>query len=144
LDTLSRTLIGIILLLLIWIGCSPRSPLFIQDKPDERLAGIEPTEWKLNDRWTIGFWLAMFGIAPALTLFGIRCFGRCFSLEERRIDLAYRTYTVLAERDGWTPYPKLLSQRRAVELLYHLGLIHVSMRFGKLEIRRGQERRSTG
>jgi hypothetical protein len=136
-DTLSRTLVGTILLFLVWIGCSPRSPLFIQDKPDERFAGIEPMVWKLNDRWTVGFWLAMLGIAPALTLFGIRCFGRCFSLEERRIDLACRTYAVLVERDGWTVYPKLLSQRRAVELLYHLGLIQVSRRFGNLEIHVG-------
>jgi len=134
-DVLSRGLTAIVLLLVIRIGCSSRSPLFIWIKPDADFAEVELTEWRLNDQWGPEFWLALLGIAPALTFFGIDWTCRCFSLEKSRIDLACRTHAYLARQDNWVPYPKLLSQRRAVVLLYHLKLINVSKRFGNLEIR---------
>ena len=133
-EAFARTLTAIILLLLVGIGCSSRLPLFVWEGPDDGFTGIELPQWRLNDQWSMEFWLALLGIAPALTFWGLCVMCRCFSFEKRRIDLACRAYDLLASRTDWAPYPKLLSQRRAVELLYHLKLIRVSKRFGNREI----------
>ena len=134
-QVLSGMLTVIVLVLIAWIGGSPRSPIFIWDKPDTDVVGVELPEGKLNNHWGVEFWVALVGIAPALTLGGIYMMRRCFSFEKSRIDIACRTHGYLARQDDWVPYPKLFSQRRAVQLLYHLKLIYVSKRFGNLEIR---------
>ena len=134
-QVLSRMLTVTALLLIAWIGCSSRLPLFVWKNPDADFTGVGLPEWRLNDQWGPGFWLALLGIAPALTLLGILVISQCFSLNKRRVSLACRTLAALVRQDDWVPYPRLLSQRRAVELLYHLKLIHVSKRFGNWEIR---------
>jgi len=134
-DAISRGLSVFILLLFTWLGVSRRSPLFVLKNSDPYVSGIELPEWKFNDQGGTWFWLALPGLAPALTLFGLRILMRCFSVKRSRINLASRTCVYLKHLDEWVAFPKLLSQRQAVILLYHLNLIHISHRFGKLEIR---------
>lgn len=117
------------------IGISSFPTLFVLESSDDRFAGIELPKWRWNDQWGTDHCWALLGIAPALTLLGIRVIQRCFSFDRSRINLACRTYAYLDRWDDWAPYPKLFSQRRAVQLLYHMKLIRVSHRFGKLEIR---------
>jgi len=134
-DVIVRGLSVFVLLVVTWLGVSRRSPLFVAEDFDPYVTGIDLPEWKLNVQGGTEFWCALPGLAPALTLFGLRIFGRCFSVKRSRINLACRTYAYLKHLDDWVAYPKLLSQRQAVILLYHMDLIHISHRFGKLEIR---------
>ena len=134
-DILSRGLTVVILLGLVYLGCSGWSPLFVREISDPRFSEAELPHWTLSAHWGGEFLLAIPCIAPALTLLGLRILGRCFSWNRSRIHLACRTYVYLKQWNDWAPYPKLRSQRQAVALLYHLDLVRLSYRFGKLEIR---------
>ena len=134
-DVISQGLNLFVLLLVTWFGMSGKLPLFVLKDSDPHFSKIDLPEWMLNDQGGTEFWFALPGLAPALTLFGLRILGRCFSWRRSRINLACRTYASLQRLDNWIAYPKLLSQRQAVNLLYHLNLIHISCRFGNMEIR---------
>ena len=134
-DVISQGLSVFVFLVVTWLGVSRRSTLFVAEDFDPYVTGIDLPEWKLNVQGGTEFWFALPGLAPALTLFGFRILGRCFSWKRNRMNLACRTYAYLKHVDDWVAYPKLLSQRQAVILLYHLNLIYISHRFGKLEIR---------
>lgn len=142
-DWVSWGLVSIFCVFLGWIGFSGRSTLFIPDQPDYRFDEIEFPKWRLNDHLGTAFFLAIPGLAPALTGFAVHCFLRCFSMDRQRIELACLAYSHLLERDGWRSYPRLESQRQAVILLYHLKLVRISHRFGKLQFRIRRERSHT-
>jgi hypothetical protein len=84
--------------------------------------------------WTTLLWTTLC-IAPILTVWGITIFRQCFSYDSKRIGLACTLYVYLKDCGDWVPYPKFESQRQAVILLYHLGLVRISCRFGTLQIK---------
>jgi hypothetical protein len=92
----------------------------------------------VNSGWST-FPLMIFCAAPLLTCWGISIFCQCFSYNRSRILLAWTLYNYLNnlnDLNNWVPYPKFESQRQAIFLLYRLGLVRVSYRFGVLQVKR--------
>lgn len=74
-------------------------------------------------------------IAPILTCWGLVILKGVLPMDRNGLRQACAMYRHLAEWGDWKPYPRLESQRQAVILLFHLGLVRISRRFGRLEVK---------
>lgn len=74
-------------------------------------------------------------LAPILTCWGLTIFRECLPINREMRNQAAVMYRHLAVQGDWISYPPLESQRQAVVLLYHLGLVRISRRFGRLQVK---------
>ncbi len=125
--------------LLSWLFYSNRAAFFQPKSALQAPALRNPVEWEWRpiSLGTLAFGLVV--AAPLMTGWACSilrscCFFRRAELETL-VETACFLRNYLAKRDSWAPYPVFESQRRAIQLLETLGLVRVSRRFGRLQVR---------
>jgi hypothetical protein len=112
------------------------SSLFFANRHDENFPVIRPQSdliFAVPSMATIP--LLLLCLAPILTVLSFTTFRQCLSSPSEQRTLACSLHCYLKQKSEWVSYPKLESQRQAILLLYRLGLIRISHRFGSLQIK---------
>jgi hypothetical protein len=85
------------------------------------------------------FFPAFLCIAPLLTAAAWHKRQKQRIVPDAELRSASRMYDYIFQVGGWLPYPLLESQRNGLDLLAVLGLVQISKRFGKIQVRVNQE-----
>ncbi len=141
-DHIAITMAILLLAINIWLGFF-HSELFFFLRIDSDLPALRPV-WPrelLSPSW-MTLILAVFCWTPIVIILAGDAFCRVFRLcFFSRVKPALTIYRYLENWGDWVPYPKLESQRQAVILLAQLGLVRVTRRFGKHQVKVSGSRR---
>ena len=135
LDPISCLLVAFVVAFAVWIGFFHTELFFtIQTDTDLRAARGVTTLHFLTPSWTT-LALTIVCLAPILTWQALDAFRQYMTPNRSKVLLALTLYHYLHNWGDWVPYPKFESQRQAIILLARLGLVRVSRRFGKHQVK---------